>query len=268
VERHLTLHAKPLHNVPIEKLSRRDVADLLTTISTERGPVAHNRVRASISAALAWAIKAGLAGANPAADTNKEKEVSRNRVLTGDELAKIWKALPAGDYGNIVKLLMLTGQRREEIGGLRWSEIDLKRELITLPPARTKNARGHSIPISKPMRAIIAAVPKVEARDFLFGEADEDSFSGWSRCRGRLDAKLGKMPPWTLHDLRRSAATGMAEIGIQPHIIEAVLNHASGHKDGVAGIYNRASYDSEKRAALDKWGKHLTRTVTGLTVVA
>jgi integrase len=267
VERHLTVHAKPLHGVPIEMLSRRDVAELLATISSERGPVAHNRVRASISAAFVWAIKAGLAETNVAALTNKEKERARDRVLTGDELAAIWKALPTGDYSCIVKLLMLTGQRREEIGGLRWSEIDLKRGLITLPPTRTKNARQHTIPVSDPARTIIAATPKAEGRDFVFGEG-EGSFSGWSRCKERLDATLGKMPPWTLHDIRRGVATGMAEIGIQPHIIEAVLNHVSGHKDGVAGIYNRAAYDAEKRTALDKWAKHVMRTVRGLSVVA
>lgn len=268
VTRHINVHAKPLHGLPVAKLDRRDVAELLTTLATEKGAVTSNRVRASISAMLSWAIKQGLAEANPAAFTNKEAERSRNRVLSGDELAKVWAALPVGDYGDIVKLLILTGQRREEIGSLRWSEINTNKGIITLPSERTKNGRAHVIPMSQPVKAILKEIPREAGRDFVFGFG-EGGFSGWAKSKERLDGKLPeKMPEWTLHDLRRSCATHMAEIGIQPHIVEAVLNHVSGHKAGVAGIYNHAMHEPEKRDALDCWGTHVRKIVGKLTLAA
>jgi integrase len=237
-----------LHSIAIDKLDRRDVAELLTTLATEKGAVTSNRVRASLSAMLAWAIKQGLTEANPAAFTNKEAESSRSRVLNADELAAIWAALPAGDYGDIVRLLLLTGCRREEIGGLRWSEIDMNKGIIALPPERVKNSRAHAVPMSEPVRTILKAISQEGERDFVFGFGD-GAFSGWSKSKERLSSRLPKLPEWTLHDLRRSAATGMAEIGVAPHIVEAVINHASGHKGGIAGVYNHASYEKEKRTS-------------------
>ncbi len=261
VERHLTVHAKPLHNLPLVKIERRDIADLLRAIATESGPVAANRVRSSVSAMFGWAMKAGRAETNPAAFTNKENERPRSRVLTAAELRQIWTALPDGDFGTIVRLLILTGQRRNEIADLRRSEIDLKRGTITLPPERVKNGRQHIVPMSDPVRALIKATLKTDERDLVFGWG-EGGFSGWSRCKERLDASLQPpMPPWTLHDLRRTVATGLADLGVQPHIIEATLNHVSGHKTGVAGIYNRSAYEEEVRDALALWGKHVLEVV-------
>jgi integrase len=268
VERHLNVHAKPLHGQPVDKLRREEVADLLTVLAANSGPVAANRVRASITAMLNWAMKAGKVEANPAAFTNKESETSRPRVLTADELRDVWAALPDGDYGTIVRLLILTGQRRTEIGDLRWSEIDAKRSKITLPAIRTKNGRAHVIPIADAVRALIAAIPQKDGRDFLFGFGNS-GFAGWSKCKGRLDAAINAnrkkpMLPWTIHDCRRTAATMMADIGIQPHIIEAVLNHASGHKGGIAGVYNHSEYETEKREALKLWAKHVLKLVGGM----
>src|SRR5262249_34361895 len=151
-------------------------------------------------------------------------------------------------FADIVRLLLLTGQRREEVGSLRWSEIE--RGLIVLPPERTKNSRQHEVPLSRQVKAIIERQPKRKGRDFIFG-IGELGFSGWSDCKARLDQALlaarrkanrKAKANWRLHDLRRTCATGMAELGVQPHIIEAVLNHQSGHKAGIAGIYNRAKY--------------------------
>jgi len=181
-------------------------------------------------------------------------------VLAESELAALWQALPDSDYGRIIKLLMLTGQRREEIGGLRWSEIDLDKGVINLAAERTKNGRAHMIPISKTARAILAAQPRMAGRDHLFGR-DSDGFSGWSACKADLDVKLPKMPAWTVHDLRRSAVTGMAELGVAPHVIEAVVNHYSGSKGGIAGVYNRANHFSERREALDQWAAHIAAVI-------
>lgn len=267
VRRHLNNHATPLHGLPIAKVQRRDVAELLTAIAAGSGPIASNRVRASISAMFNWAMKAGIAeGANPAAFTNKEGERSRSRVLSAAELREIWAALPEGDYGSIIRLLILTGQRRTEIGDLRWSEINLKRSIISLPPERTKNTRRHVIPMSEGVRAIVRATPKTEGRDFVFGYGN-GGFSSWSRCKRKLDVTINarrksQMEAWIIHDLRRTAATMMADdLGIQPHIIEATLNHASGHKGGIAGIYNRARYEKEMQSALTAWAKRVAEIV-------
>jgi integrase len=259
VERHLNLHGKPLHALAVDKVTRRDVADLLTAIAASSGPVMANRVRSSIVAMFGWAMRAGRAETNPAAFTNKEPEKARSRVLSDAELAKVWAALPEGDFATTVRLLMLTGQRREEIGSLAWSEIDLKRGTITLPPERVKNNRQHVIPMSQPVRALIEGVRKTPGRDFVFG-IGEGGFSGWSRCKERLDVAVG-MTDWTLHDIRRSVATGMADLGVEPHIIEATLNHVTGHKAGVAGIYNRSNYSDAVRDALALWGEHVTKMV-------
>jgi integrase len=190
-------------------------------------------------------------------------------VLTQAELAELWAALPEGDFGEIVRLLILSGQRREEIGGLRWSEVDLDRGLIVLPPERTKNLRQHEVPLSTQARAIIERQPKRKGRDFIFG-IGKAGFSGWSKSKERLDQALLRkrrerdrrakpLPSWRLHDLRRTAATQMAELSVLPHIVEVALNHVSGHKAGVAGIYNRARYEGEMRDALQKWADHVEK---------
>jgi integrase len=150
---------------------------------------------------------------------------------------------------------MLTAQRRDEIANLRWSEIDYDKALITLPGERTKNGRAHDVPLSPLALEVLSTQPRIIGREFVFAERGR-GFSGWSRSKERLDNKI-KIEPWTLHDLRRTAATRMADIGIQPHVIEAALNHISGHKSGVAGIYNRSTYAPERRAALEQWANHI-----------
>src|SRR5215471_16567018 len=179
----------------------------------------------------------------------------------------VWRALDNSEYGIIVRLLILTAQRRNEIAALRWSEIDYGRSVISLPGERTKNGKPHEIPMSEAVRSLLTARPK-NGRDFVFGEG-AGPFSGMSQRKAMLDAKIAAsndgydMAPWVHHDLRRSVATGMAEIGIAPHIIESILNHTSGHKGGVAGIYNRAQYGPEKAQALVRWDKHIRSIVSG-----
>jgi integrase len=156
-----------------------------------------------------------------------------------------------------VKLLILTGQRRTEIGSLRWDEIGDNE--ITLPENRTKNGRVHVVPFSNQAQAILSRFRR-DGRQCVFGRRGR-GFGDWARGKAALDSCIGQVADWTLHDLRRTVATGMAELGIQPHIIEAVINHVSGHKGGVAGIYNRAAYDKEKRAALVLWAEHVVALV-------
>ena len=266
VERHLTKYAKPLHALPLAKIERRQIAALLAQLAQDSGAVTSNRVRASLSAFFSWAIQNGIADNNPVTGTAKEKEHGRDRVLSPAELRLMWNALPESDFGNILKLLTLTGCRAGEIASLRWDEI--KDDQIVLPPERTKNSRSHIVPLSDPARAILAAQSRRGNREFVFGMTRTNPFSGWGKCKDTLDEAIAKntgkpLPHWTPHDLRRTAATVMAEIGIQPHVIEAVLNHVSGHKAGVAGIYNRASYEAEKRTALCCWAAHLGAIIEG-----
>jgi integrase len=265
-QRYLRAHFKPLHSLPLAKISRSVVAAQLTAIAGSNGPISADRARAALSALCLWAMKQGLADTNPTIATNTHGEArSRDRVLSDDEILEIWNALPPGDYGRILRLLILTGQRREEIAALRWSEIDIDKRLICLPGDRAKNHRPHDVPLSEFALEVVSGCVRRDGRDLVFGER-RGPFQGWSKAKEALDSALAvararrrgsKNAPWRLHDLRRTVATGMAELSVQPHIVEAVLNHVSGAKAGVAGVYNRAVYADEKAAALALWGEHV-----------
>jgi integrase len=278
--RYLTQHFAPLSSVPVDKLERKHVAARLGEIAAESGATAAARARAALSAMFHWAIREGIAVANPVAFTNRPDVPSaRDRVLSDDEIAGIWRACREDDYGRIVRLLILTGARRTEVGGMRWDEIDPDKALWTLPGERTKNGRVHAVPLAPLVLNVIATVPRREGRNLLFGDGT-GSFSGWSKAKAALDQRIAaarvaatssnKLQPraepmqrWSTHDIRRSVATHMAELGVQPHVIEAVLNHVSGHKAGVAGIYNRSTYEREVRAALALWADHVGALVEG-----
>jgi integrase len=261
--RYLRQSWKPLHGVPIHKVERADVATGLRRIASESGGVSANRAQAALSGIYTWAMREGLCDNNPTIATNQQAdEEPRERVLSDAELAKIWKVLPASDYGRIVKLLLLTGQRRDEIGGLRWSEIDFDTRLISLPKERTKNKRPHDIPLSDSAIDVLSECGHRDS-DFVFGR--RNGFGGFAVAKRALDQAITPaLAPWRLHDIRRTVATAMADkLGVQPHVIEAVLNHVSGHKAGVAGVYNKAVYAKEKREALTAWADRLRSIVEG-----
>jgi integrase len=259
LERHLLVNLTSLYSLPINKVDRRAIAAQLARMTGS--PVQANRTRSTLTSFLNWAMREGLIDSNPALATNKYPEQPRDRVLSNVELRALWLALPEGDFGDIVKILVLTGQRAREVADLQWNEVAFDKGIIELPPHRTKNRRRHSIPMSSMVRAILQAREQNDS-GFVFGRSGSSGFSGWSRCKERLDKALG-IPAWAIHDLRRVFATGAAEIGIQPHIIEAVLNHVSGHKGGVAGIYNRAAYEAEKATALSRWAEHVAAIIEG-----
>ena len=270
LERHLLIHAKPLHGLQLAKVERRDIATVIGAVADNAGGVTGNRVRTSLSTLFSWAMMHGLVDGNPTIGTMRNREISRERVLNPAELRTIWNNLPDDHFGAIMRLLALTGQRANEIAALRWSEIG--DGVIVLPSERTKNHRVHIVPLSAPARAIIEGQARRtneagRPRDLIFGHGD-GGFSGWSQATSNLERQIteatGKpLAHWTPHDLRRTAATQMADVGIQPHIIEAVLNHVSGHRAGVAGIYNRAAYEHEKKIALERWADHLLAIVGG-----
>jgi integrase len=259
IERHLTVNLRALHDIRIDKLHRRAIAAELSRFAAERGPVQANRTRASVIKFLNWCVGEGYIESSPAQLINKNPERPRDRLLTMDELARIWRSLPAGDFGDILKLLTLLGQRRDEIALLEWSEVDLDRGVISLPASKMKNRRPHVVHLGPEAVAILRARERGE-RAQVFGTG-QGGFSGWSQSKARLDAKLGGMEPWVIHDLRRAVATHMNEIGVTPHIVEAVLGHVSGSKGGVAGVYNLAAYEPDKRAAMLRWDEHLMAVV-------
>jgi integrase len=285
VERHLLVFAKALHRLPLANVDRRAIATQLTQAAAATSDATANRVRASLSAFYVWAMKQGLVETNPVALTERRSETSRDRVLDANELREIWATLGDDTYGAVCRLLILLGSRRDELGALKWSEIDLDRALISLPPERTKNKRAHEIPLSAPALAILRAqsrhvLPDGTERDLIFG-GGQLGFSDWSGGKIDLDkrilaariaaaeqagtdpAKAAPMPHWTLHDFRRVISTAMHDrLGIAPHVVEAVLGHV-GHQAGTPGRYNRASYRDEKARALALWADHLLAIIEG-----
>lgn len=292
IKRHINTYSKSLNELQAAKISRKDIATLLSTIKANNGPVAANRLRSTLSAFFSWAMSEGIDGVdtNPVTNTNKSQEKPRERVLQDFELRLIWSHAGDDHYGSIIRLLMLTGQRADEIANLRWSEVvdttiperrvtdtiklpQFTTKAIELPATRTKNKRPHVVPLSKAAEAIIndqpvKATKDGELRDLIFG-VRANGFSGWSRCKSRLDERIGAahgepLDHWTPHDLRRTMSTLMNDrLGVLPHVVEAILNHVSGSKGGVAGVYNKALYLRERAEALSLWAGHLASIVSG-----
>jgi integrase len=263
VYRYLTgPHFKPLHAMPVDLVSRKDVAARLVVIARERGSSTASRARTALSAFFVWAMTMGIVEANPVIGSPRPVESKpRERTLSDDELTAIWRACGDDDYGRVIRLLMLTSCRRQEVGNIAWSELDLEHSIWTIPAGRTKNHRQHTLPLMLPAQSIIATVPRMASRDQLFGQRGQ-GFTNWAEAKHDLDARSG-VSGWTVHDIRRSVATRMADLGVQPHIIETVLNHQSGHKAGPAGIYNRSSYEREVKKALALWADHVRTLVEG-----
>jgi integrase len=258
---YLNKKAKSLHGLPAGVIDRRKIAELLDEIAKNSGATSANRARSALSAMFSWAMRKGLHDSNPVVATEKRRERSRDRALSDNELAAVWKVLGAKDYGDILRLLILTGQRANEIGGLRWSEIDFDNDLISLPAPRTKNNQAHSIPMSEPVLQILRA--RKRTRDLVFGRG-AIGFNGWNRSKCLLDAKIaGGLASWRVHDLRRTFATGLQRLGVRLEVTEAILNHVGGNRAGVGGIYRRYDWATEKQQALDAWAAHVLAVVSG-----
>jgi integrase len=270
--RHLERHASPLHHQAAGRVTQQGIVELLQSLAG-RAPITANRTRANLSAMFVWAMKAGLVSANPVSATFKPaQERSRERVLTDSELALIWPCTSsASDHDRIVRLLILTGARREEIAGMRWDEIAPAGDgevSWALPGARAKNGRPQLLVLPSMAAKQLPApreTPRGQRRELIFGSG-KGPFSGWSNCKARLDTRIantngGKsIPAWVLHDLRRTFVTRLNDLGVEPHVIEALVNHVGGTaKAGIAGVYNRSAYAPQKRAALALWCDHMTQ---------
>ncbi len=264
-------------NKAIGAVGKPEIRDVLRTKSS--APIAANRTLAVIKKLFRWALGQGYVDRDPCEGIAKPgDETKRDRVLSDEELARVWRAAEAMAYpfGAAVKMLVLTGARREEVGAMRWSEVDLKAKTWTLPAERAKNNVEHIIPLSDAAAAILAELPRIGRRDgFVFTTTGDTAVSGWSRAKRTLDMavlmamqkedpKAKPIPGWTLHDLRRTVATGLAGLGVAMPVVEKILNHVSGSFGGVAGVYQRFAFADEKRAALDKWAARVAVIVGSL----
>lgn len=257
----------------IQEISKRDVIALLDAVNDRGSPIMANRVLSAIRKLFNWCVARDVIMASPCTLVNPPApERSRDRVLSDDELRLVWNAAD-GDgwpFGPLVKLLMLTGQRLSEVGGMRWDELDLEKKLWTLPAERVKNGERHEVPLSDAALYVIAALPRIKtSKGYMFATRRDAAVSGFSRAKDRLDAAIAvsadctPVEHWTFHDLRRTMASGMARLGIQLPVIEKVLNHTSGTFRGVVGVYQRHSFSEEKRAALAAWASFVETTVSG-----
>ncbi|MER8902274.1 integrase arm-type DNA-binding domain-containing protein [Mesorhizobium sp. C277A] len=268
----------------VHDITKRDVLDLLDAVIDRGSPVTANRIFATLRRFFGWLIERDILKASPCAGMKKPTpETSRERILTSDEIKLFWQATEGFDhpFGPMWRLLLLTGQRRNEIAGMKRGELALDDDAPawTIPGARTKNGNEHFVPLAPGAATLIKSLPRIGDKGFVFTTTGETAVSGFSRSKGRLDlamlailrdtaAKAGDDParisltPWTLHDLRRTMASGMAALNISLPVVEKVLNHSSGSFAGIVGVYQRFDFAKEKRAALLAWADFIDALVT------
>jgi integrase len=253
----------------LSTITKSQIHDLLDEVCDRGAPIAANRIFAQLRLMCAWAVKRGILARSPCegvSPPSSERGRARERVLSDDELRIVWKAAESigWPFGPIVKLLVLTGARRDEVAQMEWRELDLERALWTLPASRSKNRREHTIPLSDMALEILRALPRIERSGFVFTTNGRSPVSGFSKAKPALDrAMASPIPGWVLHDLRRTVATNLQRLGVRLEVTEAVLNHVSGSRAGVVGVYQRHTWADEKRAALTAWAKRVEEIVSG-----
>ena len=256
-ERLLRLHVMPRwRGRAVSSITRRDMLDVLDRVVDAGSPIAANRVLAATRKLFNWLLARDVIATSPCAGVKPPTdERSRDRVLDDEELRAVWLTAEeiGWPFGAMVKVLVLTGQRRDEVARMEWSEIDFGDKLWTLPRERVKNDEKHEVPLSDAAIAVLKSVPRIAGSRYVFTTNGKAPSSGYSKGKRRLDALLSDMPPWRLHDLRRTTASGMARLGINLPVIEKVLNHASGSFAGIVGVYQKHGFSQEKRRALEAW---------------
>jgi integrase len=246
----------------IHEITKRGVVEVVTAIEQRGAPVAANKALKATKTFLRWCMGRAVLDQSPAEGVPlPSKEVARDRVLDDNELGQVILAARkiGGPYGGIVELLALTGQRREEAAGLQREELDLLQRVWTLPKSRTKNAKTHVVHLSEQSMAVLKRADQREP--YVFSLLGTKPFQEFSRAKRRLDEVSG-VTGWRLHDLRRTCVSGMARIGIAPHIADKILNHQSGTISGVAAVYQRHEFLAERQEALERWGAHVARIVS------
>jgi integrase len=264
----------------VQDIGRRDVIELLDGIVDAGVPITANRTLTTLKTFFSWLVDRSVIDQSPCVRVKAPApESSRDRVLSNDEIRLLWKAADrlGSPHGNFVQLLLLTAQRRDEVAGLKRSELPAP-DLWTIPAERTKGGRAHDVPLSAAAKDIVENAPRIGSSAFVFTIEGDKPITGYSGAKRRLDALMaeiateeartaGREPPtiepWTFHDIRRTAASGLARLGMPVNVIEAVLNHRGGEVSGVAAVYNRHSYLPEKRRALETWARYVADLVDG-----
>ncbi len=243
----------------VHEIKKRDISDLLSLVA-QRNAHASHRLLKTLKTFFRWCIGRAVIESSPAEGLSSSyREDSRDRVLTDQELAAVIVAareMPP-PYGGIVEFLALTGQRREEVAQLRWDELDENARTWTIPGSRTKNKKAHIVHLSEPAWK---AIPKSSGGEFAFGTASGKHFQGFGHAKPVLD-KRSAVIGWRLHDLRRTIVSGMARLGVPPHVADKILNHQAGTISGVAAIYQRHDFLFERKEALDRWGAHVEQLI-------
>jgi integrase len=248
---------KPWSGRSIHEITKRDVVDVISAIEQRGAPGTANKTLKVIKTFLRWCVGRAVLDRSPAEGVPMPaKVVTRDRVLTDGELAQVILAARqmSGPYGGIVELLALTGQRREEVAAMTWGELDLHRRVWTLPKSRTKNAKEHAVHLSEQSMAVLLRT--TVRGPFVFTVLGSKPFREFSRTKRQIDEFSG-VTGWRLHDLRRTCVSGMARLGVAPHVADKILNHQYGTISGVAAVYQRHEFLAERQAALDLWGAHV-----------
>ena len=261
---------------PANSVVKRDVLELINDIASKRlrkqagavggAAIESNSVLGSLKTMFKWSVREDILTADPTEGVAKRgKEIPRDRVLEADEIRLFWEGTEqlGWPFEPLFKLLLITAQRRDEVGSIAWDEIDIEKSRWAIPATRSKNSKAHIVHLSSLAISIIESLPRLSG-SLVFSTTGTSAVSGYSTAKARVDeymrAKLNgvRLPGWTLHDLRRTATTIMAEeLKIAPHVVDKILNHTAGTISGVARVYNRAEYLDERKAALEAWARWL-----------
>ena len=241
----------------VEEVRKRDVITLLDRLRERGAPIMANRVLAAVRTFFNWCIGRGILEVSPCSGiAAPAREQARHRILSDEELAAVLTAAReiAFPFGSLVEALALTGQRRDEVGRMTWEHLDLRRHIWVIPGEHAKNGKPHLVHLSAPMRSLLRATPRTG--DVVFSADGQTLFQGYSKAKARLD-RLSGVSDWTLHDLRRTVVSGMARLGVAPHVADKILNHQGGTISGVAAVYQRHEFLKERQDALRLWGEHV-----------
>ena len=245
----------------VSEIRRRDVIELASEVAQRGTPVAANKLLKIVKTFFNWCVGRAVIDSSPAEGVPLPgKEVARDRVLTDRELASVIMAVRRmeGPYGAIVEMLALTGQRREEVAQMVWDEIDFETRTWTLPASRAKNGKPHFVHLSARSIEVIERAPRLGR--FVFSLSGIRPFQDFTNAKRALDEFSG-VTDWRLHDLRRTCVSGMARLGVPPHVADKILNHQSGTISGVAAVYQRHDFLAERKLALERWGHHVETLV-------
>jgi len=270
---------KALHGKPATLVKRAEIAAVIDKVQA-RSHAAARLLFADIRPIFAWALGRAAIDVNPMAGMKGPQPLeARDRVLSDEEIKAFWQAASelSWPFENVFKMLLLTAQRREEAAGMRWREVDLDAGQWTIAKERCKNGKAHTLDLHPEAVCLLDPLGDVAAprlmksaegeEDLIFSTTGRTPVSGFSKAKARIDARMqeilgDKFQQWRTHDLRRTAASGMAALGFQPHVIERVLNHVSGAQGGLVGIYQRHEYREERRRAIMAWGAHVMGIVS------